>query len=81
MSKQHGANQTPQEPVKIIIEINGGAVQAVYCGATGRPLAKVAVVDHDSASVAAPVLQGLNEFHAADVRSYDRDADADWVFG
>jgi hypothetical protein len=70
-----------REPVKIIIEVNGGVVQAVYCGAEGRPLAQVVVVDHDNASVSAPPIQPLNEFHAADVKDYDRDVDADWVFG
>ena len=40
-----------QEPVKVIIEVNGGVVQAVYAGNEAQPMIECVVVDHDSAEV------------------------------
>lgn len=68
-----------QELVKVIVEISGGAVQAIYCGADGRPLADVVVVDHDSDSVEEMSTHGLAAFDAKDAEGYERSGDVAWA--
>ena len=69
------------ETVKVIIEVRGGIVQAVYCGAEERPLADVVLVDHDSREAAHVGTQAIPEFRPDEcISKYDRRGNVDWVF-
>ena len=40
-----------KEPIKVIIEVSGGVVQAVYAGSSADRLIDAVVVDHDNKSI------------------------------
>lgn len=60
-----------RQPIKVIIEVTGGVVQAVYAGSPADRLIEAVVVDHDNASVGEgfPV-QPLAEFNFDETRAY-----------
>ena len=61
-----------QERVKIVIEVSGGVVQAVYAGAQGRLLIWPVVIDHDEARVGEVPTQSLIEAPTPqDTAAYD----------
>jgi len=59
------------QPVKVIIEVRGGIVQAVYAGSRGAPLIEAVLVDHDSESVGEMPIDAVIDFPYADARGYD----------
>lgn len=59
-----------QEPVKIIVELTGGLVSAVYAGNAAQPMVDVFIVDHDNAEAFSISHQPLVDFHAKDVAAY-----------
>lgn len=63
-----------QEKVKVIVEVNGGLVQAVYAG----NFVQVVIVDHDSANTQEMPVEPLQSFHVADQKSYDGGFPDDW---
>jgi hypothetical protein len=64
------------EQAKIIIEIYGGLVSAIYAD---KP-AQIVIVDHDSASIAEQEVDYLQEFDGDDVKTYDRHGSTEWVW-
>lgn len=69
---------------KIIIEVNGGVVQAVYADLPYADLpiecVECVIVDHDEAKVLEQHVDELREFDGADVKTYDRRGNTSWVW-
>lgn len=61
----------PQEKVKVIIEVCGGIVQAIYAGNEVQPMIDVVVIDHDAARVKAMPICPFSYINAQDYSDLD----------
>ncbi len=68
-----------RQPIKVIIEVSGGVVQAVYAGSPADRLIEAVVVDHDNTSVGESFpVQPLTEFGFGETRAYDGGFPESW---
>ncbi len=66
------------QPIRVIVEVSGGIVQAVYAGSRGAPPIEAVVVDHDSESVGEVPVDAVIDFPHADARGYDGGFPESW---
>lgn len=66
------------EKIKVIVEINGGNVTAVYAGSPANPLIEVVTINHDLEFITEIAVKSWPRFDAHAGAEYDGDYPKSW---